>query len=273
MIDEATIERYLRDANPIRDLDDVDPDELAYAVAAAHTRRAAVMQAPTQYPTPTRPVTPTPPRRRRAWVFAAAFILVVVAVGAAALVIRGDGDAPVADEPMAPIDVGSLAWSRVSHDDTVFNPTPGVDMMWSVTRGGPGFVAVGRTFSSDAPAPIPVEMDWAYWQNLGSYILGDGDLRYRGEPAVWVSEDGITWSRLSDDALPEFDRSGVMESVTAGGPGFVAVGADISPPLHPVGPPELPVSLSVQQALGEWAWNAAVWISEDGLLWSSVELP
>ncbi len=174
---------------------------------------------------------------------------------------------------MAPIEVESLAWSRVSHDDTVFNPTPGVDMMWSVTRGGPGFVAVGRTFSSDAPAPIPVEMDWAYWQNLGSYILGDGDLRYRGEPAVWVSEDGITWSRLSDDALPEFDRSGVIESVTAGGPGLVAVGADISPPLHPVGPPELPVSLSVQRALGEWAWNGAVWTSEDGLVWSNVELP
>ena len=146
-------------------------------------------------------------------------------------------------------------------------------MMWSIARGGPGFVAVGRTGSTDAPAPIPLEMDVAYWQNLGYHNVRNGDSRYKGEPAVWVSEDGITWSRLSDDALPEFDRSGVMESVTAGGPGFVAVGADISPPLHPVGPPELPVSLSVQQALGEWAWNAAVWTSEDGLVWSNVELP
>jgi hypothetical protein len=60
--------------------------------------------------------------------------------------------------------------------------------------------------------------------------------------------------------------------VTVGGPGLVAVGADISPPLHPVGPPDLAVPLNVQRALGKWAWYAAVWTSEDGDVWSSVDI-
>jgi len=65
---------------------------------------------------------------------------------------------------------------------------------------------------------------------------------------VWTSPDGITWSRVSDDngVFP-----GLMEikSVTAGGPGLVAVGSDNS--------------------FGERA-EAAVWTSPDGITWSRV---
>lgn len=201
MIDEATVERWMRDANPIGDLADVDPDELAHAVAAFHTRRAAIMQAPTQHPTPVTPVTPPPQRRRKAWAFAVAFILVITAIGIAALAIRGGDDTPVTDEPMAPIQVESLRWSRVPQDEAVFNPTMGKDMMWSVTRGGPGFVAVGRTGTVDEEAVIGGDLDLSFWRNLWLPMGGGPDGFTYGEPAVWVSEDGITWSMLPDDAL------------------------------------------------------------------------
>ena len=237
MIDKATIEQWMRDANPIPTLDDVDADEFARFVAAAHTRRAAVMQAPTQHPTPVTPVTPPPQRRRKAWAFAAAFILIIAAIGIAALVARSRGDAPVADEPTAPvtvppttsapdpIDVQSLTWTRVPHDEAVFNPT-GDDQMWDVTVGGPGLVAVGNTSA------------------------GAG---------VWVSEDGITWSLVTSDEPTGIDgpdptevgplrTEGEMYSVTVGGPGLVAVGSAWTV--------EGPVS------------GAAVWTSEDGISWS-----
>ena len=117
------------------------------------------MQAPTQHPTTTTPVTPTPPKRRKAWAFAAAYVLVVAAIGIAALAIRGGGEAPVGEEPMAPvtvttppsttsasgpIDVQSLTGTRVPHDEAVVSPTS-EDVMHDVTVGGPGFVAVGNS--------------------------------------------------------------------------------------------------------------------------------
>jgi hypothetical protein len=61
--------------------------------------------------------------------------------------------------------------------------------MNSVTAGGPGLVAVGRS---------------------------------EGNAAVWTSPDGITWSRIPHDESAFGDS--YMTSVTAAGPGVVAVG-------------------------------------------------
>jgi hypothetical protein len=72
-----------------------------------------------------------------------------------------------------------------------------------VTTGGPGLVAVGYSFPNSA--------------------------------AVWTSVDGLAWSRVAHDNGA--DLRGTMRSVTAGGPGRIAVGA-------------------------------AVWTSPDGLTWS-----
>ena len=70
-----------------------------------------------------------------------------------------------------------------------------------MTAGGLGLVAVG----SDASG-------------------GDPDA------AVWTSPDGITWFRvLHDEAVFGGERFQTMNSVTAGGPGLVAVGSDGSP--------------------------------------------
>jgi hypothetical protein len=106
-----------------------------------------------------------------------------------------------------------IAWSRIPHDDTLFEGA----IMSGATAGGPGLVAVGHS-----------------------------------EPnaAVWTSPDGITCSRVPHDGAvfggDTDDDYGVysMSSVTAGGPGLVAVGRD--------------------------PFGAAVWTSGDGLTWFRV---
>ena len=125
----------------------------------------------------------------------------------------GDEDAAVWTSP------DGITWSRVPHDETLLG---GEDdqVMWSVTAGGPGLVAVGYDGSA-----------------------GDADA------AVWTSPDGITWSRVShDEAVMGGDGFVVMLSVTARGPGLVAVG-------------------SAQSGGDE---DAAVWTSPDGTTWSRV---
>ena len=88
-----------------------------------------------------------------------------------------------------------ITWTRVPHDEEVFG---GEDdqMMQSATTGGPGLVAVG--------------------------IDGPDEDRHA---VVWISPDGITWTRVShDEEVFGGEAELVMASVTAGGPGLVAVG-------------------------------------------------
>ncbi len=110
-------------------------------------------------------------------------------------------------------------WSRVPGDEAVFGG--GADQtIWSVTAGGPGLVAAG--FDSSG---------------------GDRDA------AVWGSADGRVWSRVpADEAVFGGGADQTIWSVTAGGPGLVAAGDDVS---------------------GGDA-DAAVWVSADGLVWSRV---
>jgi len=101
-----------------------------------------------------------------------------------------------------------FTWSRVPHDETVFD-VEGSQRMNSVIVGGPGLVAVGS-------------------DEIDPYAFPYG---YAMDAAVWTSPDGFTWSRVPhDDAV--FDAVGglgvaggaEMTSVTVGGPGLVAVG-------------------------------------------------
>jgi hypothetical protein len=245
MIDADVMQDRIRDANPIPTLDALDADELAYFLATTRTRRPAAMQAPTQHPTPTTPRTPPPrPRLRRAWAFAAGFVVILLVVGAAALFLRG-GDTPVGDEPAPeptvttpevattataetptdPIRVESLTWSRVPHDEAVFGLDGPSGLMSiegsldlrgavAVIEGGPGLVAVG----------------------------GSGD-----DAAIWTSTDGISWSRVPhDEAVFGGEGHSAAVSVTNGGPGLVAVGFT---------------------GFGD-NWSGAAWTSPDGLTWS-----
>ena len=100
------------------------------------------------------------------------------------------------------VSADGMTWSRVSDDSPPFSEESHTLVMWSVTTGGPGLVAVG----SDEP-----------WEN------GDNG----SDAAVWVSEDGYDWTRVPDsDAAFGGPRDQVMRTVTAGGPGLVATGSD-----------------------------------------------
>jgi hypothetical protein len=101
-----------------------------------------------------------------------------------------------------------FTWSRVPHDETVFD-VEGSQRMNSVTVGGPGLVAVGS-------------------DEIDPYAFPNG---YAMDAAVWTSSDGFTWSRVPHndavfDAVVAFGVAGgaEMTSVTVGGPGLVAVG-------------------------------------------------
>jgi hypothetical protein len=117
-----------------------------------------------------------------------------------------------------------ISWSRLSHHENLFGDAG----MSDIAIGGPGFVAVGSTYRDGNP---------------------DGDR----DAEVWTSVDGISWSRVpEDETVFGGPKNQHMNSVTAGGPGLVAVGYD-----------------------GTHGWDnpsgtAAVWTSVDGLVWSRV---
>ncbi len=133
---------------------------------------------------------------------------------------------------------GAEVW--ISEDGTDWSPTPqpsGVfeesDVVWSVTEGGPGLVAVGEVI--DGPA------------------------------VVWTSVDALTWERVPHD--PEtFGTVASMYSVTPGGPGLVAVGAYNATIETVEG-----CSAENPEMWAECPEpNAAVWTSVDGVEWSRV---
>ena len=89
-------------------------------------------------------------------------------------------------------------------------------------------------------------------------MVGTGGAPVRGtasagddlDGAVWISVDGLNWARVSD-ARAGLGAPGDQEmfSVVAGGPGLVAVG---------------------YEGLAGGGWDAAVWVSADGLIWTRV---
>jgi hypothetical protein len=197
-----------------------------------------------------------------------------VTVGGPGLVAVGSADGYAA----VWTSVDGLVWSQVPHDHAVF-AGPGWQGMTSVTTGGPGFVAVGRAWpdAGDVVAAVWTSTDGRVWSRVphdeavfgglsdqvmssvtaggpGLVAVGQDWSGGHGDAAVWTSVDGLVWSRVPhdeavfggpSDRLPS-ERS--MSSVTAGGPGLVAVGYDWSG--------------------GDQ--DGAVWLSTDGLVWSRV---
>ena len=131
--------------------------------------------------------------------------------------------------------VDGISWSRVPHDEAVFG---GAEEMSGVTVGGPGLVAVGSA--------------------AGRITVHEGEVDWEPLAAVWTSVDGVTWSRVPHDEAV-FGGANVVQrlsSVTAGGPGLVAVGREN------VG--------GGDDSVGSRAYDAAVWTSVDGVTWSRV---
>ena len=178
-------------------------------------------------------------------------------------------------ETAAPVDVSSLGWARVAHDEAVFGG--GDDQVInSVVAEGPGLVAVGSDASGgDLDAAVWTSSDGLTWSRAahdeevfggeddqsmsrviaggpGLVAVGSDGTNLRGkniDAAVWTSSDGITWSRVPhDDAVFGGDGDQVIKGVAVGGPGFVAVGSET-------------IKFNV---------DAAVWTSPDGITWSRV---
>ncbi|MGB9358143.1 MAG: hypothetical protein WCC01_06270 [Acidimicrobiia bacterium] len=127
---------------------------------------------------------------------------------------RVTSEAPSVDGPVA-----TAGWVQVPASADL-SRSDGSQEMNSVVRWDGGFVAVG----------------------------GDGGEVGR-DAAVWVSADGLVWSRVDDPDGLNADGWQTMNTVTTGGPGLVAVGTS-APGLHKD--------------------DAAVWTSTDGLRWTRV---
>ena len=165
-----------------------------------------------------------------------------------------------------------IVWTRVPHDEEVFGGA-GFQEILSVTIGGPGLVAVGLDESGgDRDAAVWTSPNGVVWtrvphdevllggtghQNMFSVAVAGPGLVAVGvdgsggdrDAAVWTSSDGVTWNRVQDDGTV-LGGAGDQEmmSVTVGGPGLVAVGSDGS---------------------GN-DFDAAVWTSSDGVVWTRV---
>jgi hypothetical protein len=165
-----------------------------------------------------------------------------------------------------------LAWTRVPYDEAVFGSAAatGTTTMSSVVAGGPGLVAVGAEWGGeDQDGAVWTSADGLTWSRVqpdeavfggydnqviesvaaggpGLVAVGWDHACGESDAAVWVSADGLAWTRVSDAALGGAGDQ-VMWGVAAGGPGLVAVG-------------------------GEFLTDnsAAVWTSVDGLTWSRV---
>jgi len=212
-----------------------------------------------------------------------------------------------------------MVWQRVP-DDGVFTDSS----IAVVVGGGPGLVAGGAVFDVDlyrnagpwgsSRAALWISEDGAVWERIDDSILfaddasdvpsaisGISDIAVGplGFAAVgshiWISSDGLSWSRVVDD----LEDIGFIHGVTAGGPGWVAVGDSgvdalawvssdglewtlvededllagdmVAAELREVtlgGPGLVAVgSVGVYGGSGDTAQQAAVWISEDGIDW------
>jgi DNA-directed RNA polymerase specialized sigma24 family protein len=175
--------------------------------------------------------------------------------------------------------VDGVTWARVPHDDSIFGGKGDVGMA-SVTVGGPGLVAVGSDASDDGQewfgqwtaeaVVVWTSVDGLTWSRVphddeifgeaevqsvtvggpGLVAVGLAPFATRSVAAVWTSPDGLSWSRVAytrkafGSGLAVSGSSIEMSSVTAGGPGLVAVGGPES--------------------------AALVWTSVDGITWSQV---
>ncbi len=196
----------------------------------------------------------------------------VVAVGGDGVVLAHDAAVWVSSD--------GLVWERVRHDANVFGGE-GEQLMHAVVQSAGTAVVVGE---SAGEATVWVSTDGRQWTRAvvdddsaraatepsvirDVTVVGDGmvavgsaglDLR----PAVWISADGLTWSRVLDSmAGPEsgFDTElRPMTAVAGNEHGIVAIGTQLRP----------------DENLEYWDpatnWPLA-WVSVDGVEWDLLD--
>jgi hypothetical protein len=168
--------------------------------------------------------------------------------------------------------VDGTGWARVAIDAISFRGE-----MLGITYGDNGYVAVGRSPSSNTETSIWSSLDGTSWSRVSGvsdgviYDVTFGNGRYvavgaeGGEgtdsnpfdwhAAVWTSTDGATWGRVphDDEAFAHRDQELAvgMDAVAHGSAGFVAVGDAIT---------DTP----------DEDQRAAIWYSADGTTWERV---
>ncbi|HSQ36717.1 MAG TPA: hypothetical protein VLS92_02370 [Acidimicrobiia bacterium] len=152
-----------------------------------------------------------------------------IVAGGPGLVAVGADEAEGGPDAAVWVSANGYSWTRVPDNEGSLGG-PGIQLINAVAAGGPGLVAVGQ----DDPE--------------GSLATGWVD----SDAAVWVSADGYTWTRIPrDEAIFGGPKGQRMMSVTAGGPGLVAIGSDYRD--------------------GSGWPDGAVWVSADGYAWSRVD--
>jgi hypothetical protein len=167
---------------------------------------------------------------RRPFVVAVGFAMLILLVIGVPILLGGGGggnEAPVATEPATPPTTVATesttpllvdSWQQVGTD--VMSSAIG---LYDMTRFGSQLVAVG-------------------------FDLGEDNARPNG--AIFVSDDGITWTRLAEED-PALNLGAVqIAAVTDGGPGLVAVGGGCEDETQGCMP------------------YATAWTSTDGTSWS-----
>jgi hypothetical protein len=152
-------------------------------------------------------------------------------------------------------------WAAAAASANAFHEPPETQIT-TVVAGPNGFVAGGWAGISNQPGAgrFWASPDGRSWARLATGAVPDPDGRIAsiargphgwvavgttgpvGEPtgaAAWTSQDGTEWSQVN--VAPPAGR---MRAVTAGGPGFVAVGSDLA------------------------GTKAMVWLSTDGRTWT-----
>jgi hypothetical protein len=237
MTDRDTLRMRFRIANPVPDPDAIETDELDRILLELesewdHVRGFVAL-----------PKKPAQDRRSRlvpGLVFAAAVLLILLAVGLPMLFFGGGEDLPPVDETttvptttattVPPTTVPSnpttttevpqaalappMTWERVPHQAIFEDAT-----IFEVVNGGPGLVAVGALG------------DWNSYDEIS-------------QAAVFVSRDGVDWERL-DSALFVGEESMAIDSI--------AVGPD-----------------STLVAFGRDGNDQALFVSPDGLEWERI---
>ena len=157
----------------------------------------------------------------------------------------GVGGATFNDDPGSGIwtSEDALTWTSV-------DPPRADRSLVDIVAGGPGFVAI-----SASPAAVWTSPEGLTWSEVepepdfGDAVLtavaaGDGRLVAVGQGDIWTSSDGLAWQEADVPA-----QEGTISDVTAGGPGFVAVGS---------------ITVGSMEAEG------VVWTSVDGRTWDRV---
>lgn len=163
-------------------------------------------------------------------------------------------------------------WERVA------TPTlggPGAQSILGVALGGPGIIAVGFDASgADSDAAVWASSEGSEWIRISDTAFsaeGDQEIRAvlatdsgfiaaghdaRGnqvDAAVWVSPDGIDWTRIFDPALGGFGQQRIS-SLVVGPNGIVAGGTNYWP-----------------NQFGLFNLDARIWTSPDGRSWEFVD--